>query len=287
MIDTCLSRLTIVCTLALAACGNGKEAKKTGNDGDETAEPAKNQKPKPSADATASATTARSASASAAPTEPAASADMVEVSGASIDIVGFNDKPSRADVKTFSIDRTEVSVADYRKCVTGGSCKSPPDTSLNPGGCNFQKTGLEDHPMNCIVHQDAEAYCKSLGKRLPTLEEWELAAAGPENRPFPWGNEKATKDIACYYQTGGTCKIGSHPKGNTPSGIEDMAGNVYEETAVQGCIGTPPAGTPCTQPFSQLMGGTWNKFDSDGIKSKKVGQNLGTPPEAIGFRCAK
>ena len=39
--------------------------------------------------------------------------------------------------------------------------------------------------------------------------------------------------------------------------------------------------------FDLLLGGTWNKFDSDSIKSKKVGQNIGTPPEAIGFRCAK
>ena len=290
MLEQASLRGWLVVVVALAACGGTKETKKASSDEESVDKPAHREKKHGAADASATAAASSSAaqasSASAAPPAGAPS-DMVEVLGGSIAILGFNDKPSKADVATFSMDRTEVSVAEYRKCVAGGACKAPTEISLDHKSCNFQMTDHEDHPINCVYHDEAAAYCKSVGKRLPKLEEWELAAAGPEGRVFPWGNDKATKDIACYSQTGGTCKIGSHPKGNTPSGIQDLAGNVYEETEVQDCIGTPPAGTPCRQSFDLLMGGTWNKFESDSVKSKKVGQTVGTPPETIGFRCVK
>lgn len=293
MITNRLSTWCLVLGLGVVACGNAKESKKdksAAEDGDEDTSKKKHGRGAGSAAASASAAASSqspTASASASASASSGAADMVEVKGASLPILLLNDIPSKADVATFFLDRTEVSVADYRKCVSAGGCKAPEDIALNKGGCNYQATDREDHPMNCVYHDEAAAYCKSVGKRLPTLEEWELAAAGPENRVFPWGNDMPDKSTACYSQTSGTCKIGSHPKSNTPSGLEDMAGNVYEIMSVLGCLGTPPAGTPCLQPFQILMGGTWNKFESESIHSKKVGQSVGTPPETIGFRCAK
>ena len=82
-----------------------------------------------------------------------------------------------------------------------------------------------------ITWKDAEAYCKSKGKRLPTEEEWEKAARGPNGFGYPWGNEWAEGRANTYEAgLGKPADIGQFDD-VSPYGVHDMLGNVQEWTA--------------------------------------------------------
>ena len=86
-------------------------------------------------------------------------------------------------------------------------------------------------PIQYITWKDAEAYCKHKGKRLPTEEEWEAAARGPEGLAYPWGNEWA--DNRSNTAESGPLKpvaIGEYDD-VTKFGVHDMLGNVREWTS--------------------------------------------------------
>jgi hypothetical protein len=71
------------------------------------------------------------------------------------------------------IYRTEVTVGEYESCVAAGACEATEPGPL----CNAQGEGLADLPMNCVSYAQAAAYCRFVGKRLPTDGEWEAAAS--------------------------------------------------------------------------------------------------------------
>ena len=90
-----------------------------------------------------------------------------------------------------------------------------------------------DHPVVLVSLEDAEAFCNWAGLALPTEEQWEKAARGTDGRSWPWGNEPPTPEHCNV--TGfeaGTTLVGQYaPKGDSPYGCVDMAGNVWEWTA--------------------------------------------------------
>lgn len=139
-------------------------------------------------------------------------------------------------VEAFSIDRTEVTVADYRACVEVGVC-SP--AGEEDEGCNVALPNRGHHPINCVDWDQAMVYCAWRGGRLPTEWEWERAARGAEGRRNPWGNEPADCRRAVLDEGKGnacgegdtTFEVGSKPKGATPEGVVDLIGNVWEWTA--------------------------------------------------------
>ena len=89
--------------------------------------------------------------------------------------------------------------------------------------------GLEDHPVIYVDMNDARAYARWVGKRLPTEEEWQYAAQGPEKRTYPWGDEY--KEGLCNNgKTGGTTSVTAFADGRSPFGCYDMCGNVWEWT---------------------------------------------------------
>ncbi len=98
-------------------------------------------------------------------------------------------------------------------------------------GSRFTKPEL---PVVGVSFDDAMAYCQWADCRLPTEKEWEYAARGKDGRRFPWGNNFPNSDVCNYSKNmfandmPATSSSGSYPKGVSPMGCNDMAGNVAE-----------------------------------------------------------
>jgi toxoflavin biosynthesis protein ToxD len=98
--------------------------------------------------------------------------------------------------------------------------------------------GREDHPVVLVSQADARAYADWLSRRtgktwrLPTELEWEKAARGIDGRYFPWGNlfDKTRLNSADAGLLD-TVAVASYPRGASPFGLFDVAGQVYEWTA--------------------------------------------------------
>jgi len=134
-----------------------------------------------------------------------------------------------AKVQAFYIDQTEVTNAQYKEFLDATSYKPKhPDNFLKhwPGG--VMPPELADHPVVYVDLDDARAYAKWAGKRLPTEEEWHLAAQGTDRRTWPWGND--FDENKCNTTGDRTLPANSLPEGKSPYGCYHMAGNVYEWT---------------------------------------------------------
>ncbi|MDR1483073.1 MAG: formylglycine-generating enzyme family protein [Synergistaceae bacterium] len=90
------------------------------------------------------------------------------------------------------------------------------------------KTGEEDLPVVNISQDDARAYAFHYGMRLPTEQEWQYLAAGPEHLKYPWGNKK--EYVRCNVYGDRLHNVDSHPEGASVFGLCNMCGNVWEFT---------------------------------------------------------
>ena len=142
----------------------------------------------------------------------------------------------------FHIDRNLVTAREYAKFIQEKGPLGPngevyldvadPDALVqNREGKWLPKKGFENHPAGEMSRYGAAAYCKWLGKRLPSEAEWEKAARGTDGRLYPWGNETPRADLAFIGGfRGETVPVGQFPKGASPYGVLDMAGQVWEWT---------------------------------------------------------
>ena len=87
----------------------------------------------------------------------------------------------RVTLSSYWLDRTEVSVRDYRRCVALRRCRAIP---FDRGARRFERPS---YPVSFVRLRDARAYCRFRGGRLPTEAEFERAARGVIGRRYPWG----------------------------------------------------------------------------------------------------
>lgn len=217
--------------------------------------------------------------------------DWVRIPGGPFDMGSDDGGPEerpvhRVVVSAFEISRTAVTFGQYRACVRAGAC-SPPH--LSDGTCTVQEGNQwqpgrlparfqgDDHPVVCVDWDQANAFARWAGGRLPTEAEWEYAArGGGRARCHPWGDAPATCDRAVLAEAENGCgrnatwPVCSRPAGNTDHGLCDMAGNVWEW--VQDWFHESYAGAPAD-------GSAWeHPEDSDRVKR---GGSWGTRPEAV------
>ena len=108
-----------------------------------------------------------------------------------------NDTQHEVTVAAFCIDRTEVTVEDFARCVRAGRCRAPTDTTASTHGwCTWGEPTHGRLAINCLDWFRADAYCRFVGGRLPHEAEWELAARGTDGRRYPWGDDGPAERLA-------------------------------------------------------------------------------------------
>jgi len=141
-------------------------------------------------------------------------------------------------VADFYIDRWVVSNAEYKVFVDDTAHPVPNydvpwcDTAAYNWDLETRMypPGKKNYPVVMVTWEDARAYASWANKRLPTEAEWELAARGLDGRLWPWGNQFKTKcsNTAEAHIQGSTPAGTFSPQGDTPEGVMDMIGNVWE-----------------------------------------------------------
>jgi len=193
----------------------------------------------------------------------------------------FGPERAMARLDRFFIDKLEVTNEDYERFVKQAGHRAPlhwidgriPD-------------GQEKHPVTFVSFADASAYAKWAGKRLPTEQEWEKAAAGPDGLPYPWGRDfdpsraNIMLSLDDIMTAPGLQPAGSFPSGTSPCGAEDLVGNVLEWTTSWFEEGA--------ERVRVLKGGAWSLGREDGRVTARYGFfSPETRNEVIGFRCVQ
>ncbi len=195
-------------------------------------------------------------------------------------------------MRPFFIDRYPVTNAEFKKFLDA--------THYRPGdGHNFLKDwtggtfpdGWANKPVTWISIEDARAYAKWAGKRLPHEWEWQYAAQGTDQRLYPWGNEWSAEAVPAPdkgRKMRGPDLVTAHPKGASPFGVEDLVGNVWQWTDEYVDDHTR-AGILRGGSYYQPQGSNW--YFPQGYRLDQHGKYLLIAPSkdrsgGAGFRCA-
>ncbi|MBD2455198.1 ergothioneine biosynthesis protein EgtB [Nostoc sp. FACHB-87] len=170
-----------------------------------------------------------------------------EMGNNSLDALDNESFCHRVYLDTYWIDRYPVTCGQYREFMAAGGYKNPEWWS--DAGWQWLQVeqvteplywqndrSYDDHPVCGVSWYEAEAYSRFVGKRLPTEAEWEKAASwdaqAQRRRTYPWGEEMPSQKYCnCDRLIGQTTPVGNYPGGESPYGLLDTLGNVWEWTA--------------------------------------------------------
>ena len=208
---------------------------------------------------------------------------------------GYDEQPERRIyLDAYLIDRHEVTNFYYQQFVqaTGHRKSGPPSRYAK----NMSKMRGINQPVVYVSWDDADAYCRWKGKRLPTEAEWEKAMRGTDGRLWPWGNQLDWAASNRAHVNDGyeaTAPVGAFAKDVSPFGVADGAGNViewvadwYGEEAYRSSEVRNPKG-PEHGTFRVMRGGG---YTTTGVDVRVTSRSKMVPDfrdETIGFRCAK
>lgn len=207
---------------------------------------------------------------------------------------GFDERPTRTIyVDEFSIDRYEVTNHQYQQFVVATSHRKPGLPS------RYAKSGAKvrgiNQPIVYVSWDDAEAYCRWKGKRLPTEAEWEKAMRGTDGRLWPWGDtERPDGANWARVQDGheASARVGTFQLDKSPYGVMDGAGNVmewvadwYDETYYKSSPDRNPP-SPEFGTYRVLRGGGYTTSGGDVRITSRSKMMPDFRDETIGFRCA-
>lgn len=176
-------------------------------------------------------------------------------------------------VAEFYIDAYEVTNAQYYEFVK--ATRYPPPSYWHDG---FYPAGTDNHPVTFVSWADAAAYAQWAGKRLPTNEEWEVAARGRNGNIFPWGASYDQQRVNLNYAQSGIAAVGSSADDVSAFGVYDLGGNVMEWTMTQ--YGQE-------NDFFVVKGGSWVSEPFVARGANKTPSQVDYRLDHLGFRCAK
>lgn len=258
--------------------------------------------------------------------KPGAAAGAAVAAGAATTRPGA---PRPRTMAPFCMARAEVTVAEYERCRDRGACNAVgrdgdlPEARLSPelrqraqqlygNQCNADQAGRERHPINCVTYRQASNYCAAASGRLPTEAEWELAARGADNRPYPWGDAAPTStrlnacgtECKAWYTAAqlesvvdgvmydgddgfaGTAPVASYPAGASREGIYDLLGNVAEWTSTRVDFGQAQSGAPSAGTYVVRGGSFSSGIEAGDASALRVYLDAAAHGRGVGFRCA-
>ena len=181
--------------------------------------------------------------------------------------------PSRHAKVSFT--KTEVTVAQWKACVDAGVCGR--GQAKWHASCNLVLSGRDEHPVNCVELRDAYQFCRWVGGRLPSTDEWVAEATAGGSRTFPWG-EKEPSCARVVMNNGcgseGTSPVCSKSAGASDSGLCDMSGNVWE-WLWEGSF-----------KVASCQGGSWAD-EAPGQFTKLPSRYPNRATTSLGFRCVR
>jgi len=197
-------------------------------------------------------------------------------------IMGWNGE-IRAYLDAFYMDKHEVTNALYKTCVDAGACISLQVASYE---------AYANYPVVYVDWNQAQVFCEWREASLPTAAQWEKAARGTDGRTYPWGDDfdgnnlnYCDRNCSAVWQDysyddgyAATAPVGSYESGQSPYGIYDMAGNVWEWVDDWD-----------TDQYRVIRGGSWIDVNYAGKLHSAYGGRLtpNTTDSTVGFRCSK
>ncbi len=195
-------------------------------------------------------------------------------------------------LKAFFIDVREVNQDEYARFAKMTRRPMPKIEVFEDDQSKVLKPELA---AMSVSWDDARAYCKWAGKRLPTEAEWEKAGRGEGKRKYPWGEKFALGAANIDGPEDGYKYLappGSFEAGRSPYGLYDMTGNVaewvedsYEEGIYKKAVYRDPKG-PDDGQLKVVRGGSWRETAQNARLSKRFAAKHWRTDVTIGIRCA-
>ncbi len=177
------------------------------------------------------------------------------------------------EVDAFYIDKYPITNAQYKKFAE--------ETNHNkPAFYNDNRFNNPNQPVVGVSWDDAVAYAKWAGKRLPEEKEWGKASRGIDGREYPWGNVKPDKTLAVFeldINKGAPTNVGTHPAGASPYDCHDMSGNVWEWCQEWYVVGK----------YRVVRGGSWINHMYSLRCAYRSCSVPGGKDNNVGFRCVR